>query len=288
MPRTLEENLVGRRVLITGSARGIGAGLARRLHERGAHVGLLGLEPELLEQTATTCGRAPWRRCDIRDRRAVEDSFDYLTDRLGGLDVVVANAGVTPPAHIVAGDPDVMRYAIEVNVLGTYHTLRAAGPYIGHRNGYALVVASSTAFDPLRGVHSATRGGAEELGEALREELKPLGTRVGIARLGEIDTDRTLIGFDGAAVPAPRGSALARTSSITVAIDALERGIAGRKNRISAPSRVPGSDSVRMLALRALPLRGLASRATEMTRSIELRTHATVPARGRVQGEGAA
>lgn len=103
------------------------------------------------------CGRAPWRRCDVRDRRAVEDSFDYLTQRLGGLD---ANAGVTPPAHIVAGDPDVMRYVIEVNVLGTYHTLRAAGPYIGHRNGYVLVVASSTAFDPLRGVHSARREAA--------------------------------------------------------------------------------------------------------------------------------
>ena len=278
MSRTLEENLVGRRVLITGAARGIGAGLARRLHERGARVGLLGLEPELLEQTATTCGRAPWRRCDTRDRRAVEEAFDYLTDRLGGLDVVVANAGVTPPAHIVEGDPEVMRYAIEVNVLGTYHTLRAAGPYIGHRNGYALVVASSTTFSPLRGVHGATRGGAEELGEALRDEMKSLGTRVGIARLGEIDTDRTLIDFDGVAVPPPRGSALTRTSSITVAVDALERGIAGRKNRIYAPSRVPGTDSVRMLALRA----------TEMTRSIELRAHAAVPTRGRVEGEGAA
>ncbi|WP_009474804.1 SDR family NAD(P)-dependent oxidoreductase [Rhodococcus sp. JVH1] len=278
MSRTLEENLVGRRVLITGAARGIGAGLARRLHERGARVGLLGLEPELLEQTATTCGRAPWRRCDTRDRRAVEDSFDYLTDRLGGLDVVVANAGVTPPAHIVEGDPEVMRYAIEVNVLGTYHTLRAAGPYIGHRNGYALVVASSTTFSPLRGVHGATRGGAEELGEALRDEMKSLGTRVGIARLGEIDTDRTLIDFDGLAVPPPRGSALTRTSSITVAVDALERAIAGRKNRIYAPSRVLGTDSVRMLALRA----------TEMTRSIELRAHAAVPTRGRVEGEGAA
>ncbi|MFC9763884.1 SDR family NAD(P)-dependent oxidoreductase [Rhodococcus jostii] len=278
MSRTLEENLVGRRVLITGAARGIGAGLARRLHERGARVGLLGLEPELLEQTATTCGRAPWRRCDTRDRRTVEEAFDYLTDRLGGLDVVVANAGVTPPAHIVEGDPEVMRYAIEVNVLGTYHTLRAAGPYIGHRNGYALVVASSTTFSPLRGVHGATRGGAEELGEALRDEMKSLGTRVGIARLGEIDTDRTLIDFDGVAVPPPRGSALTRTSSITVAVDALERGIAGRKNRIYAPSRVPGTDSVRMLALRA----------TEMTRSIELRAHAAVPTRGRVEGEGAA
>lgn len=52
--------LEGRRVLITGAARGIGAQLARRLHDRGARVALLGLEPELLQATARDCGDAPW------------------------------------------------------------------------------------------------------------------------------------------------------------------------------------------------------------------------------------
>ncbi|MEV0947977.1 SDR family NAD(P)-dependent oxidoreductase [Rhodococcus sp. NPDC049939] len=275
MSRTLEENLIGRRVLITGAARGIGAGLARRLHERGALVGLLGIEPELLEQTATACGRAPWQYCDIRDRQAVEDSIDRLADQLGGLDTVVANAGVMPPLEIVGGDPEAMRHAVDVNVMGTYHTLRAGGRHIGHRDGYALVVASSTAFSPLRGVHGAVRGGAQELGEALRGELKPLGAKVGIARLGEIDTDRTLIEFDGTASPTTRHSAQARTSSITAAVDALERGIAGRRNRINAQSRVPGTGSVRMLALRA----------TGMTRTIGQRSHASVHVSGRRERE---
>ncbi|MCQ4120818.1 SDR family NAD(P)-dependent oxidoreductase [Rhodococcus tibetensis] len=277
MPRTIQENLLGRRVLITGAARGIGAGLARRLHERGARVGLLGLEPELLEQTATACGRAPWRLCDVRDRDAVEDAFDYLADRMDGIDVVVANAGVTTPPQVVDGDPAVMRYAIEVNVMGTYHTLRAAGRYLGHRNGYALVVASSTAITAPRGVHGSTRGGAAELGRALREEMKHHGTRVGIATVGDIDTDRTVIGFDGAPV-APSGGVLFKTASITVAVDALERGIAGRKSRIYTPSRMPGTESVRMLA----------QRASQMTRSIEIPTYATVPMRGRSQRKGAA
>ncbi|AOW93260.1 oxidoreductase [Rhodococcus sp. WMMA185] len=279
MSRTLEESLVGRRVLITGAARGIGAGLAKRLHERGALVGLLGLEPELLEQTATACGRAPWRYCDIRDQHAVEEAFNHLADQLGGLDAVVANAGVMPPLSIVDGDPEVMRQAVEINMMGTYNTLRAAGSHIGHRNGYALVVATSTAFSPSRGVHSARRGGTQELGEILREELKPLGAKVGIARLGEIDMDRTLIEFDGVAACSTPRSALSRTaSSITVAVDALERGIAGRRNRVNVPSRVPGTGSVRMLALRA----------TGMTRTIGQRSHATAHARGRTESEGAA
>src|SRR5436190_15129001 len=64
--------IVGRRVLITGAARGIGAALAQRLHERGAHVALAGIEPELLAATAASCGDAAWSRCDVSDRDEVE------------------------------------------------------------------------------------------------------------------------------------------------------------------------------------------------------------------------
>jgi NAD(P)-dependent dehydrogenase (short-subunit alcohol dehydrogenase family) len=81
-------------VLITGAARGIGAGTARRLHERGARVALAGLEPELLERVAGECGQAPWFECDVVDRAQVEAAVAGAVERLGGLDVVVANAGV--------------------------------------------------------------------------------------------------------------------------------------------------------------------------------------------------
>ena len=63
--------LAGERVLITGGARGIGALIARRLHERGARVALLGLEPDLLGETAAACGDAPWFECDVANRDAV-------------------------------------------------------------------------------------------------------------------------------------------------------------------------------------------------------------------------
>src|SRR3712207_2104411 len=94
-------SLAGRRVLITGAARGIGAALARRLHERGARVALLGLEPELLEEVARSCGDAPWHVCDVTDREAVEAAVESSAQTLGGLDVVVANAGVAAQLPIV-------------------------------------------------------------------------------------------------------------------------------------------------------------------------------------------
>ena len=79
-----ESGLRDRRVVITGAARGIGALLARRLHERGARVALLGIEPELLEATASECGGAPWFECDVADRSQVDAAVTAAVERLGG------------------------------------------------------------------------------------------------------------------------------------------------------------------------------------------------------------
>src|SRR5690554_4872526 len=93
MASKARSGLSGRRVLVTGAARGIGAALAQRLHERGARLALCGLEPDLL--TATAAGvDAPWWTCDVSDRQQVEAAVDAAAEALGGLDVVVANAGV--------------------------------------------------------------------------------------------------------------------------------------------------------------------------------------------------
>src|SRR5690554_3720432 len=129
-------SLRGRRVLITGAARSIGALTARRLHERGARVGLLGLEPELLAEVAADCGDAPWVECDVSDRGAVEAAIGRIVEELGGLDIVIANAGVAAQMPIVGGDPAVFDRTLTVNTIGCFNTLRAAGPHISHRNGY--------------------------------------------------------------------------------------------------------------------------------------------------------
>lgn len=244
------DDLTGRRILITGAARNIGSSLARRLYDRGASVGLLGLEPELLEQVATSCGRAPWQLCDVADLEQVSRGVDYIAEKLGGIDVVVANAGVEANSSILGGDPADMRRAVEVNLMGTYYTLRAAGPHISHENGYALVVASAhgAAKHPFRGPFGASRAGVEALGDALRLEMKHLGTKVGVAYIGDIDTDTTALSFDGA-----RGTlASAGTTTVADAVDAFERGIVGRKSRVHAPRR---SAAVRHIAQRAIDLR---------------------------------
>ena len=80
-------SLAGRRVLITGAARGIGAALAHRRTERGARVALAGLEEDLLAETAARLD-APWWTCDVTDRPRVDQVVDEAADALGGIDVV--------------------------------------------------------------------------------------------------------------------------------------------------------------------------------------------------------
>lgn len=255
--RSLEEAFAGRRVLITGGARGIGAALARRLHHRGARVGLLGLEPELLEQVAASCGDGPWRGCDVRDQAQVEEGVRHVVERLGGLDIVIANAGIGAQMPIVGGNVDIMKRTVEVNLMGTYYTLRSAAEHIGHPGGYALAIASAAAAAhlPLMGAYSASKAGVEALGNTLRIEMEHLGAKVGVGYLAEIDTDMTSIGFSTqAAGKIKKLSAFTSVSPLEVAIAALERGIAKRKRRVYAPRWVGA----------LLPLRAFAQRMVEL------------------------
>jgi NAD(P)-dependent dehydrogenase (short-subunit alcohol dehydrogenase family) len=231
-------SLAGRRVLITGAARGIGAALARRLQERGARVAIAGLEPELLEAVAQTCGDAPWSSCDVANRDEVEAAVGSAVAELGGLDVVVANAGVAAQLPLVGGNPEVLERTLRVNVIGVYNTLRAAGPHISHGRGYALPIASVAAAIhlPLLGAYSASKAAVEALGNTLRIELRSTGAKVGVAYFAELDTDMTSRGFGTeAAAKITMGGALSRVAPLKVGIDALERGIARRSRRIVAP-----------------------------------------------------
>jgi NAD(P)-dependent dehydrogenase (short-subunit alcohol dehydrogenase family) len=242
-------SLAGRRVLITGAARGIGAALAQRLHQRGAAVALAGLEPELLAATAEAIG-APWWSCDVTDQSQVEAAVTGAVGALGGLDVVVANAGVAAQCPIIGGDPAIFERTVAVNLLGSYQTLRAAGPHVSHPGGYALAVSSMAAAVhlPLMGAYSASKAGVEALGNTLRAELAPTGARVGVAYFAELDTDMTTRGFSTeAARRFLGGRSITRVTPLEVGIDALEKGITRRSRRIVAPRAVAPGLPLRML-----------------------------------------
>ncbi|MHB8689947.1 MAG: SDR family NAD(P)-dependent oxidoreductase [Solirubrobacteraceae bacterium] len=257
--------LDGRRILITGAARGIGALLARRLYERGARVALLGLEPELLGAVAAECGDAPWYECDVSNRAQVDDSVADAVARLGGLDVAVANAGIGAQMTLLDGDPAVWDRTLAVNLAGSYNLVRAAGPFIAHRGGYFLLTASLAAAVhlPLMSAYCASKAAVESLGDSLRIELRPTGARVGVAYYAELDTEMTSRGFATKAAARTQlgGHGHLPVSPVGPAIDALERGITRRSRRVVSPSWVGPLLPVRMLVQRVVELqvrRGLA------------------------------
>ncbi|MGW4351308.1 SDR family NAD(P)-dependent oxidoreductase [Nocardia sp. NPDC004582] len=230
--------VAGKRILITGAARGIGAALARQLHAHGAHVALLGIEETLLAQVASECGDAPWRYCDIGDPAQVERVVTSLTAELGGLDAVVCNAGIARQLSLLGGDPTVLEETLTVNVLGVYYTMRAAGPHIAHPGGYVLIVSSLAAAIhlPLAGAYSASKAAVEALGDTLRIELRHTGAKVGLAYFAELDTEMTSRGFGTEAARSILGrSSVSGVAPLGPAIDACERALARRSRHIVSP-----------------------------------------------------
>jgi NAD(P)-dependent dehydrogenase (short-subunit alcohol dehydrogenase family) len=253
-------SLFGKRVLITGAARGIGAAVAKRLHQEGALVALMGLEPEIMAQTADECGQAPWRECDVRDQDQVNRAVEELVQELGRLDVVIANAGIAKQLPVIGGQPGVFEAHVDVNLLGVFYTLRASGPHIAHPGGYALAVSSAAAAIhlPLLSAYSATKAGVEALGNTLRQELKPTGARVGVAYFAEIDTDMTSRGFGtDAGRMLTGGGTLSGVAPLSSAVEVVVNGVARRRRRVVAPFWLRPILPMRHVAQRVVELKPL-------------------------------
>ncbi|RNI21414.1 SDR family NAD(P)-dependent oxidoreductase [Flexivirga caeni] len=271
---TTSDRLQHKRVLITGAARGIGAALAKRLAERGARVAVAGLEPELLETVAREID-GPWRQVDVADRTQVDAVTSELVGELGGLDIVVANAGIARQLPIVGGDPEVMERTLAVNTLGTYYTLRAAAPHVAHPGGYLLATSSLAAavHAPLMGAYSASKAAVEAIGNTLRWELHGTGARVGVAYYAELDTDMTSRGFGTRAGSALLGGRTSVTvvTPLSAAINALDRGIARRSRMIWAPWWIAPLLPGRMIAQRIAELKPMPDlqRALQLARDEE-------------------
>lgn len=231
----------GRTVFITGAARGIGAETARRLHSKGANVALVGLEPERLEALAAELGdRAFAMEADVTDFDALERAVEATVERFGGIDVGVANAGIAYTGPLATAPMEQVERTLAVNFLGVWRTDRALISHIVEKKGYLLNIASLAAVShaPMMGPYTAAKSGVEALTDALRMETAPSGARVGCAYFGFIDTDLVRASFKQPSAEAMTGRLpgfMRNPAPLSKAIDAIEKGIEKRADRLWAP-----------------------------------------------------
>lgn len=194
-PREPRLALAGRVVLITGAAQGIGLALARHLLAQHAEVALVDLDGATVRRAASEWGpRAFARDADVRDRGAMAEAVDATVRHFGGLDVVVANAGVTPtPATLRTMNSDDFDRVLDINLIGAFNTVKPALDHVIKRRGHVVFVSSGAAFSPGVGgsPYMISKAAVEQLGRALRLELVPFETSVQTAYFGIVETAMT-------------------------------------------------------------------------------------------------
>lgn len=188
--------VAGKRVLITGAARGMGRSHALRLAEEGADLVLIDIcrsLPELeyplataddLAETARLAeqhgGRVRTALADVRDADALRVAVDEAVDALGGLDAAVANAGVLTAATWEHTTPEQWRTVVDVNLIGTWNTCAAALPHLVERGGSLVNISSAAGLKgtPLHTPYTAAKHGVVGLSKALANELAASNVRV--------------------------------------------------------------------------------------------------------------
>ena len=187
--------LRGLRGVVTGAGRGIGRGCAEELVRRGAKVLLADLDGDLAGEAAAGLGdlegEAIARGADVRSWNDVEGTVAACVESFGGIDFVVANAGIGDYSALDTGDPERWRRVLETNLLGVLHTVRAALPLMkAQGSGHIVLMASIASRWTWVGepVYIAAKWGVVGLGWALRKEVLGDGIRVTMIEPGMVDT----------------------------------------------------------------------------------------------------
>jgi NAD(P)-dependent dehydrogenase (short-subunit alcohol dehydrogenase family) len=175
-------DLSGKVVLLTGASRGIGAAAARRFAEAGARVVLLARNGDLVAEVAGEIGEAALAvPCDVSRYWEVEAAVGAAVRTFGRLDVVVGNAGVIEPiAHLAEVDPGAWSSAVDVNLKGVFHGMRAALPVMLEQGGGTIItISSGAAHNAVEGWSSycASKAGAYMLTRMCHTEYGAAGIR---------------------------------------------------------------------------------------------------------------
>jgi 2-keto-3-deoxy-L-fuconate dehydrogenase len=195
----------GLRAVVTGGASGIGLATARLLAARGARVACLDLKPEGLPEPLLGYG------CDVRDDASVRAGVAAAADALGGLDVLVNNAGIGAQGTVETNPDDEWLRVLDVNVVGMVRVTRAALPHLRASSHAAIVNTCSIAATvglPARALYSASKGAVQSLTLAMAADHVREGIRVNCVNPGTVDTPWVRRLLDSADDPAAERTAL--------------------------------------------------------------------------------
>ncbi len=185
----------GRVAVVTGAARGIGAGTAKRFAEEGAAVAVLDLEQQAAAATAAGLGAsdALGVACDVADAASVEAAVTAVVERFGKIDVLVNNAGVTRDNLLFKMTEDDWDTVLAVHLRGSFLMSRAAQRHmVAAKYGKILNLSSVSALGNRgQANYSAAKMGLQGLTRTLAIELGPFGVNVNAVAPGFIVTDMT-------------------------------------------------------------------------------------------------
>jgi NAD(P)-dependent dehydrogenase (short-subunit alcohol dehydrogenase family) len=247
-------DLKGRVVAITGSTGGLGSAVAKALIAKGARLALFDLDGAATAAQARALGddrQAHGWAVDVSSLASLKAAMDETARHFGGIDVTIANAGITAVESILTADTGRFERVIDVNLNGVWRTFRAALPHVQSRQGYLMAISSMAAFvhSPMQASYAASKAGVWAMCDSIRLELRHLRVGVGSVHPTFFPTPMMdVIHTDPVANRIWRGnkSGIWKMVSLESVVDAIVRGIEAREDMIAVPkqnglvARMPG------------------------------------------------
>jgi len=185
-------DLTNKTAIVTGGTRGIGRAIAKALVSAGVKVAITARSEDDIANTVSQLNAATGYLCDVRDYEQVKSVFAEIASDLGGIDILINNAGIGLFAPVESMSPEEFRAVLETNLFGVFYCCHEAIPLMKQRGGGYIINISSLAganAHPQMAAYNASKFGLNGFSEALMQEVRHDGIKVSYIMPGSVNTE---------------------------------------------------------------------------------------------------